>query len=252
MTALNSTRKNPAFFTLIELLVVIAIIAVLAGMLLPALSKAKESAKQIQCAGSMKQMTMAAASYASQNNDWWLPFRMPAAGEAASTNRRWPNNKEFVSLLGVKVYDAGDLWGIGYWDGSFLCPCNPYAEKWGRYRSAWAIYGALYVGGDTIDLGDGQSVSMFRMSRIKAPSTSLAFAEVVAGAEYMMYNGGITSWTTKGDNVLGSDRGLAFRHGGGRSLNTTFYDGHVENRNYTKMIWQNNPQQYFPYGTVIY
>ena len=73
----NRRSQPRAAFTLIELLVVIAIIAILAGMLLPALAKAKEAGKRISCVNGMRQLAMAARMYADEENGLFPPRQVP-------------------------------------------------------------------------------------------------------------------------------------------------------------------------------
>jgi prepilin-type N-terminal cleavage/methylation domain-containing protein/prepilin-type processing-associated H-X9-DG protein len=81
MKRLEYCRFYKRGFTLVELLVVIAIIAILAGMLLPALSRAKEASKRISCVNNLHQLGMAAVMYVDDNENKYPP---------RARSNRWP------------------------------------------------------------------------------------------------------------------------------------------------------------------
>ena len=208
-------------FTLIELLVVIAIIAILAAMLMPALSQARESGRKSVCTSNQAQLIKAIHNYASDNGDY-LPAYSHAKKNASEENakRRWTYT--VVSYLGYTPSDELRLPEI------FLCPSftaipdagsrtvtDPYAMS----SYMWNNFAGYNIPGDATSGRPDPKHPYLKMNKAKLPSKFVVAAEQgIARYNYLA--------------ALGGDAGSRMFNWTGTTAKFIDFAAHVRDSNY--------------------
>ena len=171
--------KNVQAFTLVELLVVIAIISVLAGMLLPVLENALNSARQVFCMSNQKQIGTGFMMYINENADWWPSVNWDEDGDGDVDYKDAMYWVEFMKESGHLPESTRD--GSGTFDFGLYCPTR--AE---RYANGDPLYpdnntdyaialNQAWSGGGL--RGVTEDYSSCRNSQIPNPSTFLVLGE---------------------------------------------------------------------------
>ncbi len=230
-------NKGFALFTLIELLVVIAIIAILASMLLPALNMARDKAKAMSCAGNLKQIGLATGLYSPDYNNFY-PY--------------WDYDNSDKGLAKLWDYQLSSYLGYNYIAGEgpvkgpavFNCPAmKTIATTYAPYinnRSIWCGYWPnMFIYSDPFNNGANQ------IDRLKNPSKYGWFVELCADNDANTgYWLGLSMNNKPACYTAGSQYAIdmGWRHGGNKSMNVLFVDGHVTNRRQTAPAYTGYPE----------
>ncbi|MEI6192832.1 MAG: prepilin-type N-terminal cleavage/methylation domain-containing protein [Verrucomicrobiota bacterium] len=173
--ASDGRQAEMAGFTLIELLVVIAIIAILAAMLLPALSKSKEKAKAIRCNSNIRQVALAFTMYAGDNSDQLPPLNSGNYGAGTAVSGYWwfniLNNGKYITATATSGSDANLIW---------RCPAVVDADisagVTNYFKVIWEGYGPLEGNTETAGIirygtdSGGKTLGSLKLSNIKRGS----------------------------------------------------------------------------------
>ncbi len=188
-------------FTLIELLVVIAIIAILAAMLLPALSRAREKARSINCVSNQKQIALACMMYADDNREI-LPRHCYQPGISGSNNSWQRQIYSYVNSPQTFYCPSGDQTGR-----NLTFYCVGYTYNLSRYAN-----------GTTVGCTEQP------LARILKPSSLMMHTDSVDGANAIAWCGYWYRNTDTPDPSNIAAIGLG-RHNNGSNL--AYADGHV-------------------------
>ena len=237
----SSFERKPTRFTLIELLVVIAIIAILAGMLLPALNKARDKARGTSCLSNMKQLNLAWFNYANDNNEFILNYSTHYYGFPSYTNQA----QQFVWFEALPC--LGYLPQPGAIDNSsttpknrkyYLCPSDPKPTYYYSRYKTFICYGYQYEMNKSASgyFGNKANVTSLRQMRNGYNNEILVTADNWRKPSIKT----VTNWKLISINYV-TNLSLGIYGAHGRCVNGSYVDGSARAADYvlgiTSLKW---------------